>query len=92
MLRKSRKNGLTIRKYEEHARWLMYRIPLHRPIPSLIINLSNLSTRIKQELVDLNNEALDYVLREAIDKIFESINERYFRLNVRRLLQWEIDE
>jgi hypothetical protein len=84
------KSGLTKRKYEEHAKWLMYRIPVYRPAPPFIVNLSDLSTRIKEELADLDDETLDYVLKESIGRIFESIDQSYFRLSVRRLLKWEI--
>jgi hypothetical protein len=85
------KSGLTKRKYEEQAKWLMHRIPVYRPVPAFIINLSHLdSKRIKEELADLDNKTLDYVLKESIGRIFESIDQRYFRLSVRRFLKWEI--
>ena len=86
------KSGLTKRKYEERAKWLMHRIPVYRPAPAITIDLSDLSTRIKEELVDLDDETLDYVLREAIGRIFEGVDQRYFRLNVRRFLRWEIGD
>ena len=84
------KSGLTKRKYEEQAKWLMHRIPVYRPAPAFIINLSDLSTRIKEELADLDDNTLDYVLKETIGRIFEGIDQRYFRLSVRRFLRWEI--
>ncbi|MGA7900927.1 MAG: hypothetical protein WCA39_18940 [Nitrososphaeraceae archaeon] len=86
------KGGLSKRKYQELAKWLIYRIPLHKPVPLFIINLSDLSARVKDELVDLNDEALDNVIIEAISRIFESIDERYFRLSVRRFLKWKISK
>jgi hypothetical protein len=84
------KSGLTKRKYEERAKWLIHRIPVYRPTPEFIINLSDLSTKIKEELADLDNETLDYVLKETIGRIFEGIDQRYFRLSVRRFLKWKI--
>jgi hypothetical protein len=84
------KSGLTIRKYEEQAKWLMHRISVYRPAPAFIINLSDLSTRIKRELADLNDNVLDYVLKETIGRIFEGVDQRYFSLSVRRFLRWEI--
>ena len=84
------KSGLTKRKYEEQAKWLMHRIPVYRPAPPFIINLSDLPTRIKEELADLDNKTLDYVMKESIGRIFEGIDQCYFRLSVRRFLQWEI--
>ena len=38
------KSGTTKRKYEEQAKWLIYRIPVYRPAPAFVINLSDLST------------------------------------------------
>ncbi len=35
-------------------------------------------------------KSLDRVMKEAIGKIFEIVNERYFLLSVKRLLRWEI--
>lgn len=84
------KNGLTKRKYEERTKWLIHRIPVYRPAPPFIVNLSDLSTRIRQELADLENETLDHVLKETIGRIFEGVDQRYFRLSVRRFLKWEI--
>ena len=84
------KSGLPKRKYEEQAKWLMHRIPVYRPAPPFIINLSDLPTRIKEELADLDDETLEYVLKESISRIFEDIDQRYFRLSVRRFLQSEI--
>ena len=84
------KSGLIKRKYEEQVKWLMHRIPVYRPAPPFIINLSDLPTRIKEDLADLDDETLEYVLKESISRIFEGIDQRYFRLSVRRFLQSEI--
>lgn len=54
------KSGLPKRKYEEQAKWLMHRIPVYKPAPAFTINLSDLSTRIKEELADLDNKTLDF--------------------------------
>jgi hypothetical protein len=83
-------SGLIKRKYEERAKWLMHRISVYRPAPPFIVNLSDLTTRIKEELADLDDETLEYVLKESISRIFEGIDQRYFRLSVRRFLQSEI--
>jgi hypothetical protein len=85
-------SGLIKRKYEEQAKWLIHRIPVYRPAPPYIINLSDLSTRIKEELADLDNKTLDYVLKGSISRIFEGIDQRYFRLSVRQFLKYELGE
>lgn len=45
-----RQSGLTKRKYEGRAKWLMNSITVYRPAPASIINLSDMSTRIKEAL------------------------------------------
>ena len=80
----------TIRKYQEQAENLIYRIPVYKPIPYFYVELGDLSYKIKKELHALNDKALDNVMKEAIGKIFENIDEPYFLLSVKKLLKWEI--
>jgi hypothetical protein len=78
------------RKYEEQAENLIYRIPIYKPTPYFYVELGALSYKIKKELRALNDKALDKVMKEAIGKIFENINEQYFLISVKKLLKWEI--
>jgi len=80
----------TARVYQGQAEHLIYRIPIHKPTPYFIVELSHLSYKVKKELHDLDDKSLDRVMKEAIGRIFENINERYFLLNVKKLLKWEI--
>ena len=84
------KSGLIKRKYEEQAKCLIHMIPVYRPAPPFIINLFDLSTRIKEDLADLDDETMDYVLKESICRIFEGVDQHYFKLSVRRFLQSEL--
>ena len=68
----------------------MYKIPVCRPIPTFIINLADLADRVKVELCGLDPESLNDVMKESICQIFENIDERYFLLNVKKLLKWEL--
>jgi hypothetical protein len=79
-----------VRKYQEQAENLIYRIPVYRPTPSFFVELHDLSYKVKQELHSLDDKTLDRVMKEAIARIFENINERYFLLSVKKLLRWEI--
>ena len=79
-----------VRKYQEQAENLIYRIPVYRPTPSFFVELHDLSYKVKQELHSLDDKILDRVMKEAIASIFENINERYFLLSVKKLLRWEI--
>jgi hypothetical protein len=78
------------RKYEQQAKDLIYKIPVYRPIPSFIVSLADLSDRVKVELRGLDPESLNDVMKESICRIFENIDERYFLLNVKKLLKWEL--
>jgi hypothetical protein len=81
----------TKRKYEEQAKYLIYRIRLHRPPPYFIVNIKDLSHKIKEELASLEEKSLNNVMNEAIGRIFEQIDERYYLLSVKRLLKWKLE-
>jgi hypothetical protein len=84
------RNGEMERKYEEQAKQHIHKIPVYRPIPSFIVSLADLSDRVKVELRGLDPESLNDVMKDGIGKIFENIDERYFLLNVKKLLKWEL--
>ena len=92
VIEKDENDGAVKRKYQEQAKYLMHRIPVHRPTPSFIINIQNLSDKLKSELESLDHESLNAVLKEAIGRIFETINERYYLLSVKKLLKWKLME
>jgi hypothetical protein len=85
-------DGSIKRKYVQQAKYLIYRIPLGRPTPSFIVSLTDLSDKIKSELEGLDNQSLDEVMKDAIGRLFESINERYYLLSVKKLLKWKLVE
>jgi hypothetical protein len=78
------------RKYEQQAKDLLYKIPVYRPIPIFTVSLADLSDRVKLELRGLEPKSLNDVMKEGIGRIFENIDERYFLLNVKKLLKWEL--
>jgi hypothetical protein len=80
---------MKLESYEKQAYNLMYRIPVHKPTPIFEIKISDLSEQIKKELDDRwgHKAEIDYLLKEAVGRIFANINERYFLLSVKRLLQ-----
>jgi hypothetical protein len=84
------RNGENHRKYEGQAKHLMYKIPVYKPVPSFIINLGDLSNKVKVELRSLDAKSLNYVMKEAVCRVFENIDECYFLLNVKKLLKWEL--
>ena len=78
--------------YEKQARYLLYRIPIHKPTPTFRIKISDLNEQVRKELDARWNHKteIDYILKEAVGRIFVNIDERYFLLSVKRLLQVEL--
>ena len=92
LMKVTEKDGPHRMKYQEQAKYLMYRIPVYRPIPSFTINVQDLTEKLKSELESLDYKSLNDVLKEAIGRIFEGINERYYLLSVKKLLKWKLVE
>lgn len=84
-------HGFRTRKYEDQARYLLYKIPIYRPVPEFVIYTHDLTERLKYELAFLSDKNLDYVIKEVIGKIFCNIDERYYFLSVRKLVQWRLE-
>jgi hypothetical protein len=84
-------NGVLRRLYEQQAIYKMYRIPIYRPPPVFIVHLKHLDDRLKQELVKLDKWSKDYVLKEAIGKIFEHVDRRFYYLSAKPLLDWRLE-
>lgn len=83
-------DGIKKSKYEKQTEELMYRIPVYEPIPSFIVNVNDLNDKLKEELKILDTNSLADVMNEAVGRLFENVNERYFRLSVKRLLKCEL--
>jgi hypothetical protein len=81
-----------LRKYEDQAGYLIYRIPIYKPPPSFLISKKDLTDRLIQELESLDRNSRKKVLKDAADRIFEGINKRYYLLSVRSLLNVELIE
>jgi hypothetical protein len=83
--------GIPRRLYEEQAKYKMYRIPVFRPAPVFVVYLKHLDDRLKQELSDLDRKTKDYVMKEAIGRIFEQIDRPFLLLSVKPLLCWRLE-
>lgn len=82
----------SLMKYREQAKYLMYKIPVYQPSPSFIVNVVDLTDKLKSELENLDYQSLNDVMKEAIGRIFESINQRYYLLSVKKSLKWKLVE
>jgi hypothetical protein len=75
--------------YYKQAYALMYLIPVYKPTPIFEIKISDIDKQVKKELDHRWNskKEIDYILKEAVGRIFKNLDERYFLLSVKRLLQ-----
>ena len=73
--------------YYKQAYVLMYLIPIERPVPVFEIKISDLSEPVKKEIDGrwVCKREIEDILKEAVGKIYRSINEDYFLLSVKRL-------
>lgn len=92
LMKVTERDGPHHMKYREQAKYLMYRAPVYQPTPSFVVNVQDLTDKLKSELESLDYESLNDVLNEAIGRIFESINGRYYLLSVKKLLKWKLVE
>jgi hypothetical protein len=79
------------RKYERRAGFLIYRIPVYIPTPVVVVNISDLSTRLKHELESLDDKNLNYAMKEALGRLFANEDENYYLPSVKRLLRWTFE-
>ncbi len=83
-------DGQTIRvkKYYHRAWELSRRIPVWRPTPEFVVDIVDLSERLLKELQDVtSNEWCDYVLKQAVGRIFENLDFEFYHQSVARLLR-----
>lgn len=82
------KCGITVHKYYSRAMALLKWIPIARPAPEFIVNLSDLSTRVIAELKVLNDPQV--VLKRAVGRIFENIDPVQYHLSIASQLKVEL--
>jgi hypothetical protein len=72
-----------VHKYYEQAEEIIYRINVWGPRPVFVINISDLTPRLRMELNKIKStpQALNEVVICAIGRILESIHERYYHLS-----------
>ena len=89
--RHDQSTGKLKRTYIEQAKDLIYRIAVFDPPPVFEVHLSDiLDDKIRRELASLDDSDLDDIMRDSIGRIFESVDEHYYNLNVRDRLRWGI--
>ena len=91
-VREKDEEGIIRRKYEQQARYKMYRMVIYRPSPSFIIYLKDLDGKVKQELAKCDKQTKDDVLKQAVERIFEAVDNRYFLLSAKPFLKVRLEK
>jgi hypothetical protein len=84
---------ISVRKYYSRARELMMWIPIARPPPEFVINASDLSHKVIEELeirVD-NPDAIGYILKQAAGRIFENLDFNRYHQSIARSLKVRLE-
>src|ERR687888_1242316 len=74
------------RKYYFQA-YNLLKIGAFKPVLPFIINLSDLTPRLLKELYELDHEDRDYVLRQAVGRIFEDVNFKLYHNSISKVLK-----
>jgi hypothetical protein len=82
---------VTIRKYYHQALRLWRWIPITKPIPIYIVNLADLTPRTAIELKTLDKLEGNYLMKNAVGRIFENIDYRSYHMNIARRLKVRLD-
>jgi hypothetical protein len=71
-------------KYYTGAEYVLYRVSIWKPLPVFVINCSDLSEQLLNELEQLKNRdpmLFDKTVTEAIQSLMESVNQRYYHVS-----------
>jgi hypothetical protein len=69
----------------------MLKIGRFKPAPYFIVYLSDLSPRLIKELYDLDNEDRNFVLKQAVGRIFEDVNPEIYHNSVSQMLKVKLE-
>jgi hypothetical protein len=80
---------IAVKKYYRRAKELERWIPVARPPPEYIIDMSDLNDRLRKELLDeiTSNDARQDVIKEAVGRNFENLNLERYHLSIARNLK-----
>ena len=82
-------------KYYDQADFVLHRINVYKPPAVFIVNLSDITPKLRSELWQLyedSPETFDRIVTDAVQSILESINERYYHVsNIAYKVRWRFD-
>jgi hypothetical protein len=81
--------SIPVKKYYRQARKLMKWIPIAKPSPEFVINISDLTPKVRKEIESISayRDTLQYVLTQAVGRIFENLDFEYYHLSIARNLR-----
>jgi hypothetical protein len=79
------------KKYEERGRDAI-KMAAGQPPPIFVINISDLTLRLRLELASLDMDSLDYIVRQAIERICENVNSKLYHLTLKKSLGWRFEK
>ncbi len=59
-------------------------------VPKFLISMQDLEPSLLRELANLDNEDRNFVLKQAVGRIFEDINSRLYHVSISKLLEVEL--
>ena len=68
------------------------KIGILRPVPEFLISLSDLSPKLVKELAALDKKTREFVLKQAVGRIFEDINAKLYHNSISRVLNVRLVE
>jgi hypothetical protein len=81
--------SIPVKKYYRQARELMKWIPIARPSPEFVINICDLTPKVRKEIESISayHETLQYVITQAVGRIFENFDFECYHLSIARNLR-----
>jgi hypothetical protein len=74
------------RKYYNRA-YHFLKIGVFKPVPGFVVNLSDLTPKLIEELYQLDDYDRNYVLKQATGRIFEDVNFELYHNSVSNVLK-----
>ncbi|MDP9197333.1 MAG: hypothetical protein M3O24_02070 [Thermoproteota archaeon] len=81
--------AIDFRKYYNQAYHFLKIGHLER-VPKFLISMQDLEPSLLRELANLDNENRNFVLKQAVGRIFEDINSRLYHASISKLLEVEL--
>jgi hypothetical protein len=77
------------RKYYNQAHHYL-KVAAFKPVPYFVVNLSDLTPRLIEELYGLDNTDRSHFLQQAVGRIFEDVNFELYHNSISRVLKVEL--